>query len=221
MYNYLKQKYFFKGLLLLLLIIVSFTSCFKNLTKVTVLYQSDFENYNMKPIEVSGWLNGNFAPVTDVKIIDFNGNKVLGRFNSNLVSLTLPDLPAHTAISVEFDLYIHDNWKNDLWKITFDGVDQLLTGFSNDPNVQQAFPNWLNAGGTNSPAGTNAENFNLPGACALASSMHGTSKYKITRTVLHSGNSFQLNCSDAGDFLNQTCQRSWSIDNLKISAISN
>ncbi len=212
---------YFKGFLLSLLIVACCTSCFKNLTKLTVVYQNDFENYDLKQIQVSGWLNGSFGPLTGINIMDYNGNKVLGRLNSSLIDLTLTELPTHTALTVEFDLYIHDNWRNDLWKTTFEGVDQILTGFSNDQNVQQAYPNWLGGGGQTFAPGTNAFTTNLPGACALINSQHGTSMYKMIRTVVHSDKTFQLQCSDAGQYFNDLCQRSWSMDNLKITLINN
>jgi hypothetical protein len=199
----------------------SFNSCVKDVTKLKVVYQNDFETYQMDSIQVSGWFNGNFGGVSDIKIIDFNGNKVLGRFNNNLISLTLNNLPKHTAISVQFDLYLHDKWKNDLWKMTFDNSDYIITGFSNDTTIQQAYPNWLNGGGSLSPALSNAFTINLPGACRLTSSSHGSSMYKMVRTILHSSDTFQFSCSDAVHPFNDACEISWSMDNLKITTISN
>lgn len=217
----IKRSHFIKAFLLCFLVVLSFSSCFKNVTKLTVVYENNFETYNLKTIEVSGWLNGSFGAVNDIRIMDYNGNKVLGRFNDNLVSLTLPNLPEHNAISIEFDLYIHDTWKNDLWKMSYDGVDQLLTGFSNDSTVQQSYPNWLGNGSSLSAAGADAFTSNLPGACRLINSPHGTSMYKMVRTFLHSNSSLQFSCSDAGNYFNLPCDRSWSMDNLKITAIKN
>jgi len=200
---------------------LSFSSCVKDLTKLKVVYQNDFEDYQLNSIKVSGWQNGTFGDINNIKIIDYNGNKVLGRFNNNIIQLTLTNLPKHTAISVQFDLYIHDRWKNDLWKMTFDGLDYLLTGFSNDSTIQQAYPNWLNGGAALSPAYSDAFTTHLPGVCRLASSSHGTSMYKIVRTILHTDSTFQLQCSDAVHPLNDDCELSWSMDNLKITTINN
>lgn len=200
---------------------IPFSSCVKDLTKLKVVYQNDFEDYQLKTIQVSGWLNGSFGDVPDIRIVDYNGNKVLGRFNNNIMQLTLTNLPIHTAISVQFDLYIHDKWKNDLWKMTFDGSDYLLTGFSNDSTIQQAYPNWLAGGAAPSPAFSDAFTNQLPGACRLANSSHGTSMYKMVRTILHTKNSFQFQCSDAINPFNDPCEISWSMDNLKITTINN
>lgn len=197
------------------------TACTKNITRVNTIYNNDFENFDLKTIEVSGWLNGLFGPVNDIRITDYKGNKVLGFFNNARIALKLNDLPTHQAIRVEMDLYVHDNWKNDLWQMSIDGVYQLITGFSNDSTGKQSYPNWLGNGSALFAAGSDAYDSQLPGACALRNSPHGTSMYKITRTMLHTTNSFDFNCSDAGDFFNLPCQRSWSIDNLKITLINN
>ena len=196
-------------------------SCTKSLTRINTVYFNDFENFNLNTIEVSGWLNGLFGPVSDIRITDYNGNKVLGRFNNARINLKLNNLPTHQALRVEFDLYLHDKWKNTLWKMSFDGFDQLLTGFSNDSMVKQAYPNWLGNSMPLSPAGADAFNTNLPGLCSLISSSRGTSMYKIVRSIAHSNKIFQLACSDAGGIHNDTCTRSWSMDNLKISVLKN
>ncbi len=202
-----------------LLAMISFTACFKNLPKTQIVYQNDFETYNLNGIVVSGWLNGMTGPVTDIRINSYNGSKVLGFLNNGKITLTLTKLPPHTAISVSFDLYIHNTWRNDLWKLEYDGVTQLLTGFSNDSTIQQSYPNWLGNGSALSPAQTDAYTIHLPGTCN--SSQYGSSMYKMVRTVLHSNPTFTLSCSDAGSNINDFCYRSWSIDNLTIYTINN
>lgn len=211
------QNNYLKGFLLSLLIIVCCTSCFKNLTKLTVIYENNFDDYNLKGIKIHDY----YGPVSDIKIQTYNGNPVLGRFNSSGIELSLTDLPQHTAMSIEFDLYIHDIWKNDLWKYSFDGADQLLTGFSNDSTIQQSYPHWLGNGSSLYPATSGAYTNNLPGACILSGNPHGTSLYKIARTFLHTNSTFDCACSDAGDYFNLPCNRSWSMDNLKITLINN
>jgi len=211
----------FITLLFCVVLTVSFNSCVKDLTKLKVVYQNDFEDYQLKSIVVYGWINGIVQQFSDIKIEDFNGNKVLGRFNNCLFQLTLHNLPQHMAVSIQFDLYIHDNWKNDLWKMTLNGTDYLLTGFSNDSTIQQSYPNWLGNGSPLSPAGSNAFTTNLPGACRFAASPHGTSMYKMVNTIVNSDSTLQLSCSDAILPFNDTCEISWSIDNLKITTISN
>ncbi len=207
--------------ILFILSLTLLAACFKNLTQTSILYENTFESGLPYSLKVSGYTNGTFGPVNDVRISNFNGTKVLGKLNSSLIQLTVKGLPMHSALRVEFDLYIHDKWKNDLWKYSIDGADQLLTGFSNDSAVKQAYPNWLGNGSTTGVARRNAVNTELPGSCSNLSSPNGTSLYRIVNTIEHSGKTVTLNCSDAGNFFNDTCQRSWSIDNLKISTFKN
>lgn len=196
-------------------------ACTKNLTKTNIVYFNDFEDSRLNNIIVSAWSsNGtSFGPVSDTRITPYNGNKVLGRFNNARIDLTLTNLPSHQALRIELDLYIHDKWQNDLWILRFDAADQLLAGFSNDVLVKQSYPNWIGNGLV--PAGSNAYNTQLPGACSQSSLPNGTSMYKFVRTVAHTGDTFQVNASDAGNFFNLPCERSWSIDNLKITVLDN
>lgn len=207
-----------KTLLLLgSLIIFGQISCFKNLTTMTVVYQNNFDTYNIDGLSFFDY-RGN---VTDIMITKYNNNPVLGRFNNGGFNLTVSNLPAHTAINVTFDLYIHEVWKNDLWKYSFNGANQILTGFSNDSTIQQSYPNWLGNGSPLYPARTGAFNRNLTGACLFSSAPNGTSLYKMERTFMDNETSFSLSCSDAGAFASIPCNRSWSIDNLVITLIKN
>ena len=201
-------------------ICVFLSSCFKNLTKTNIVYFNDFETGDTNELKVSGYTNNGFTKITP-PISSYNSSKVLGFFNSNLIEVNLGKLPEHYAIKVELDLYIHDVWKNDLWKLTVGSTDYLLTGFSNDPSVQQSFPNWLGNGSSLSPAGANAYLKSMPSACATAHPSLGSAQYKIVQTIQHSSDSLRLAFSDAGNYFLQTCQRSWSIDNLKITLITN
>jgi len=210
-------------LALFLLIAMIPLACFKSLTVTNVVYENNFNDFQLNNVTVSGW-NANvtaFGPVATPRIFAYNGEAVLGPLNNNLVALTLQNLPSHQALRVEFDLYIHNVWKNDLWHMTLDGKDQWITGFSNDSTIQQSYPNWLGNGTPLSPAGKDAEDINLPGTCSFISSLRGTSRYKFVTTISHSADSFVLNCNDAGGNVNDTCQRSWSMDNLKVSVFRN
>lgn len=215
----LKHKYFYSFLFVLIALLP--VSCFKSLTVTNIVYENNFEGYDRNTIDVQGWKGSLFGPVSETKINNYNGSNVLGKFNNNLIQLSLNNLPLHDALRVEFDLYIHNKWKNDLWKMNIDGADQVLTGFSNDVSVKQSYPNWIGNGSQLMPAGANAENTQLPGVCLLASVNGQTSLYKIIRTIEHNKSSVVLNCSDAGGIVNDTCQRSWSIDNIKVSVLKN
>jgi len=216
--KYFKYKHLFTligGLLILL------TSCTKDLTDVTVVYENNFNNGDPKGIVTAGWLSDfAFGIFPFNKITNYKNLKMLGVFNNTRIDLHVDKIPEHAIIKVEFDLYLHDNWKNELWLMTFDGQNRLLTGFSNDSNTPQAYPNWLNSGPT-FPAGNHAQEIYLPGVCSLKDNKRGTSKYKIVHTMQHQSKTFHLSLSDAGAVKNDTCTRSWAIDNLKISALKN
>ena len=200
-----------------------FSGCFKDLTNTDVVYENDFNNGNLFKVMVAGWNSSFtvFAPVSDNRVNDFNGEKMIGKLNNNSVQLQLTNLPNHELLRVEFDLYLHNNWRNDLWHFSIDGADQLLTGFSNTDTVKQSYPNWLGTGTGLGPAGRNAMSIDLPAVCNRVNSSFGSSQYRIVRTLSHKGSSVDLVYGDSGGTPNDTCTRSWSMDNLKVSVIRN
>jgi hypothetical protein len=202
-------------------ILLCITSCTKDLTDVRVVYENNFNNGDPKGIITAGWLNDyTFGVFPFSKITTFQNQKMLGVFNNTRIDLHIDKLAAHSIIKVEFDLYLHDAWKNDLWILNIDGHNRLLTGFSNVSNIQQAYPNWLNSGPT-FPAGNHAQEINLLGKCSLLNNQRGTSRYKIVHSLPHNALSVKFTMSDAGGNKNDTCVRSWAIDNLKISTLKN
>lgn len=198
-------------------------SCTKNLQKETIVYENDFEK---------GRTNG----IHNAIITDFNGSKVLGRYNTGGFDLNIDSLPEHDLIEVSFDLNIHDNWRgnsssglkdsSDIWIMNFDGNNERYTTFSNnrcenDSCNFQAYPG--NFPFPANPAGANAIKTDLPGACALKGISGGTFKYRIKRTTYHNAVTFHLGCyaqlfahAQESDPL---CTASWSLDNLKIKTI--
>lgn len=215
-------KSFLKILAIVIVVCTLQTSCFKKLTKIELAYSNDFESDSIsKALTISGFVGNNFTNNIKQPIALYNGSRVLGFCNSNVIELNLDSLPDHYALKISFDLYIHDIWRNDLWKMVVDGNILLMTGFSNDPAIKQSYPNWIGNGSVLSPSGANAYTKLLPNACLQASVNLGTAEYKIEQTLQHNSKTFQLILSDAGQFFNQPCQRSWSIDNLKIELINN
>ncbi len=198
-----------------------FNGCVKDLTNINTIYENNFEAGNPKGITTAGWLSEtNFGLFPFKKIINFQNQKLLGTFNNSRLNLTFDSLPSHTIIRVEFDLYIHDQWQNNLWIMKMDGLYRLITGFSNDSTIQQAYPNWFNNGPT-SPAGNQAQEIYLPGVCSKKNSIRGTSVYRMVHSLPHTKKTFELELSDAGGAKNDTCTRSWSIDNIKIVTLEN
>lgn len=191
--------------LILLTICMMHLSCFKSLTVTNIVYENDFESGDAK-----GFVSGPKGLVGT-----YNGSKVLGPVINTGIDLVVHNLPAHQLLRVEFDLNIHNNWANDLWEMKLDGNYQWITGFSNNPSVQQSYPQWLNNG--LSPAGANSQTSSLPGLCG-----HGnTSMYRMISTLSHTDSTFSLQFGDAGSGQSDTCSRSWSVDNVRISVFRN
>ncbi len=200
---------------------MNLASCTKDLTNVEIVYQNDFNNKDLKGLGVAGWLsNGGFGIIPYNKIFNYNNEMVLGRLNNSSINMHFDTLPPHSVIRVEYDLYLHDTWNNNLFVMQVDGDYRLITGFSNDSTIQQAYPNWFNNGST-SPAGNQAQEIYLPGLCSRKNQKRGSSLYRIVHSVPHSAKTLSISLSDAGDPINDTCLRSWSIDNLKIVALKN
>jgi len=211
---------FLKSVFLLCFLSVFFSSCFKNLIKTNTYYQSDFSKDTAVNISLQGFYNNNtmYGPVPQ-RFARFNGATVFGFLNDNTLELDLSNLPAHYAVRIEYDLYIHDNWNNDLFQMKVNGNLLLSTGFSNNSAVQQAYPNFLGNGSALSPAGAGSFTTQLPGACSLIHNANGTSEYKILMTIQDNNPSFKMVLSDAGAYQNIPCERSWSIGNITITGI--
>ena len=198
------------------------SACVANLTNTKTIYQNDFEQGTLNGITVAGWLTENsFGVFPYKKVTKFQNQKVLGVLNNSSVNLYFDSLPSHSIVRVEFDLYLHDNWQNNLWIMKMDDEYRLITGFSNDSTIQQAYPNWYNNGSPASPAGNQAQEIYLPGLCSKKNSTRGTSVYRIVHSLQHSKKTVKLDLSDAGGARNDTCSRSWSIDNIRIITLEN
>lgn len=199
------------------------SGCFKDLPIKTIVYQNDFESKKDSVIDV---YNSN-GLVDTVTITDFNGNKVFGRFNNNFLYMKLKNLPPHNILKIEFDLYIHDQWNGDYiapgnslpdaWVLNLDNSPLYLTTFSNGA-YRQSFPDNYVAGGFKNPPKADAWETNLPGACSLQSNNQGTSMYKIVKTTGHSSDSLVITMNDVLQPPGNFCLKSWSIDNLTITA---
>lgn len=212
----------FTKLGLLLIITFSLLSCSKNLPDRIVAYSNDFENANTKDFKIFGAT----GLENSLKIIDFNKTKIFGRFSGNGVIFTYNQLPEHNVIKIEFDLYIHDDWKGnfiapgttipDLWQLKLDNNPLLVTNFSN--GVQdQLFPNDYSPTLTNNKAFSNSWAV-LPGICSKVGQSNGTSFYKIEYITSHSG-PIELVFQDISFSSTSLCIKSWSIDNLKLTTM--
>jgi hypothetical protein len=219
-YTVLDMRTSFKIIILLLFACFFITGCFKNLSKSTVVYYNDFETGADTGFTL---LNGNGLlpkPYTD----SFNSGKVMGRFWETRLEFESPELPAHNLINIEFILNTHGYWEGnkiigglpDLWNLAMDGALVYSTTFSNSSELQ-SYPDWYGIGLPAEPPKGNAFQTNLPGVCSLKGVEGGTVSYKITFVRPHSSNTVHLTISDV--LHNSICDKSWSIDNLKITTL--
>ena len=214
-------------LLLLTGVLCFFSGCTKDLTLKYLVYSNDFENGQLNYIVLYDLAGPIPAATALTKTEDFNGSKVLGRFNNNTVAVNLSNMPTHNAVQIEFDLYIHDKWdgnvigpsgKPDIWQFTADNTPYIIATFSNTNNITQSYPNFYGVSNP-SPAKANSILQNLSGVCSLKAIEGGTSMYHIVKTVAHSGPYFGFTCNDALQPVNSLCTKSWSIDNIYVTAI--
>jgi len=202
------------------LILVNF-SCTKNLTFEKVVFFTNFE----KGLPTNLTINNIYGQINDDKIFYFNRSKVLGPLNNNSINIEIDSIPEHNILEVNFDLYIHDNWQGnkianngipDLFAIKINDDPKLFTTFSNDASYTQAFPEWYPNG--SNPIKSNSINLDLPGLCYSKNNKEGTTFYSIKRTFKNDDKEIVLSLSDALQPFNSLCEKSWSIDNIKIVA---
>lgn len=210
-------------LVIILVITIFNNGCFKDLPKKNIVYQNDFETNRDSTIQVY-----NSAGLVDtLTITQFGGNRVFGRFNNNFLYLKLRDLPAHNILKITFDLYIHDQWDGDYiapgyslpdaWVMNLDNSPLYLTTFSNGV-YRQSYPANYTAGGFQNPPKADAWETAFPGACSLQTSDTGTTLYKIEKTTGHVSDSLVITMNDVLQPPGNFCLKSWSIDNLVITA---
>lgn len=207
-----------KILFLLIGLSCCLSSCFKNLSSPTLAYFNDFETGGD-----SSFIGISSNALLPKPYIDsFNKGHVLGRFWQTQLEFESPKIPNHNLVEVEFILNTHGYWEGnkligafpDLWKIALDGQQVLSTTFSNSVE-KQAYPSGFNIGAIPNPPRGNAWETDLPGVCALKGVKGGTVSYKITFSRPHTRDAIHLTIND--QLHNTICDKSWSIDNLKIT----
>lgn len=205
---------------LLVFLLLFQISCKTQVKKEVEVYNNDFEGNNL-----SGISNG--------IVNQFNNSAVLGQYNNSNFILAINNLPKHDLITISFDLYIHDNWRGqllpdgpDIWQMLVDNSLYINATFSNlgckVGNIcpPQSYPDNYPNSSHNPRSGSSRTD--LPGVCSMLSSPDGTTMYKITKTFKHVNQSLLLQCLDK---LNQNypdpkCEKSWSVDNIIIKAIT-
>ena len=218
--------------LLFSLILISLFSCSKSeeLKRNELVYNNDFES-------------GDLDAIDGAQLMTFNNTTVLGNYNNDGFTLNLNNIGAHDLIYISFDLYIHDSWdgnfnnidpdQSDAWFIelrpeigTDSNTPSIIwkTSFSNsvcEPQfcLKQSYPNVFPF---DNPPRQELTRL-LPGLCSLSSDFDGTSLYTIEKGFEHTGNALMIRFHDnlyQPNAVNQKCDESWSLDNLKVRVIT-
>ena len=213
---------YIKKVIMGMMLLVLLTSCQKTLQNEKEVFQSTFDIID--PLNTTG-----------LTLSSYNGNNVAGFYNNGEFSVNLSNLAAHDFIKISFNLYIHDFWDGnstgnsevvtgpDIWRMEVDNEQIINTTFSNTVCNEiycllQSFPK--NYPWQFNPH-TGVANQNLPGRCAAGGGI--TSLYRIEKLVKHNGGRVSLRFSDLlkqSNVPDQTCDESWSLDDLKISTLS-
>lgn len=205
------------------IVCLSFSACFKDIPTRTIVYENNFEDSSRLGFKVVG-ANG----IVDTLIsFNFNNTHVFGRFRDNTVTFKLDQMPTHNVIKIEFDLYLHDDWKGnfiapgsmypDIWQMKLDNNPIYVTTFSNG-TVDQSYPDNYQTVLIRNPAFSNAWG-KFGGVCSKVDQSDGTSYYKMEYLTGHTG-TIQLDFQDVSFTAGNQCTKSWSIDNLRITAIN-
>lgn len=154
------------------------------------------------------------------------GQRFLGVFGNAVAALDQANLPAHTELVIELDVYIlatmdgnSTQFGPDVIEFELDGAILKKTTFSNDneskTNLRQAFPGDYPGG--DFPAGTGATGINVLGYPPDdPEDAFDDSTYRLTFTVPHSATSFRFVVRGTGQegYPNE----GWGIDNVRIIA---
>lgn len=192
------------------------------------VYFNDFESS-----VGSEWTN------TSTDITPFGSREFLGQFCNDTVSLILCDLPAHTSVTISFDLFIIRSWDGnsayyvegigshgpDIWSLQVDGGQYLLyTTFCNYAPSEshqhaveagQAYPGTFPD--DKYYPNTGASEINSLGFTYPTNPYTGVwdSVYNLNFTFEHSTPDLQFNFSASG--LYDYYDESWGLDNVRVN----
>ena len=219
-----------KKIFLLILITVFSCSQPEELQRNELFYNNDFES-------------GDLDAIDGAQLMTFNNTTVLGNYNNDGFTLNLNNIGTHDIIYITFDLYIHDSWDGNFNNLDPDQPDawfiELRSDFSTEPSIssniwetsfsnsvclpafclRQSYPNDFPF--DNLPR-EGSSRF-LPGLCSLESDLDGTTLYKIEKGFEHTANALLINFYDRlyqPNAVNEICDESWSLDNLKVRVIT-
>ena len=158
-------------------------------------FEDDFEGG-----AIGEWSNG----TTNTAHTD-NFTEFLGNFGNETVLLILNDLPTHSEVHLQFDLYLLDSWHGDTFGCFSCGPDSFRVGFGN------SLTNLMDEtyGGDQALSRCDHLGFN-PGFCDTIYENLGDGF-----SFPHTGETLILNFSALG--LQELDDESWGIDNVKVT----
>ena len=208
---------------------------YSNSASAALIYMNDFQ----LPLTGGEWSN---TTISSAPNPDFGRNRLfLGEFGNESVRLSLSGLPAHTRLSLSFELFLIRSWDGndttvfndalgpDSWSVSVsDGPDLLNKTFSNgNPAGQSYAPSPFSAGCTPYSGTQPAGIFNpMTGASECYSLGYSyqdipnetnqamDSVYSFNFLFDHTGSSLVLNFGASG--LQELADESWGIDNVQI-----
>ena len=170
---------------------------------------------------------------SSIDITPSGNQRFLGQFGNGTVALTLNNLPAHTEVTISFDLFIIRSWNGnepDIWDLNVSNGPTLLhTTFNNhnpsifDVTIPQAYPD--NYPGGSYPSLTGAFEINTLGYTFLCEPSPGDgfvdlpmdTVYELVFAFPHFTSELVLNFS--GSELAVLTSKSWGLDNVTVEAI--
>lgn len=179
-----------------------------------VIYSNDFE---------SGV--GNEWSSTAIEQAPF-GQRFLGDWSNASINLSLDNIPSHTEITLELDLYIiysMDGNNGDLWTLSIQDGPILLSSTFTNPLRQGGGPSqsYPNNYPSSNPAQSGADAINSLGYNTVSNGyinpVFGDSTYHLIYTFAHTSDDIVINFQGSG--MQQIQDESWGIDNVSVEAI--
>ncbi|MCH7720338.1 MAG: LamG domain-containing protein [Planctomycetes bacterium] len=139
---------------------------------------------------------------------------------NSLTTLTLTDLPAHTEITLSFDLYIICTWDgnqdDDTWELRADGTSLMHVSFANPESKTQSYPAPFEE--ADNPPGTGAYVINTLGySCAHPPIDDATYRFPNSDwsfTIPHTDSTITI---EFEGYTNQLPDdESWGLDNVSV-----
>lgn len=174
---------------------------------------------------------------TSTEVTPVGARTYLGDFINEAVTLSLDSLPAHSMVSVEFDLFIIGSWDGnpegdylgpDIWKISSEEGTIFRTSFSNvhaSPDfggapLPQSYPDEFLA---DNPPNTGAVELNTLGtANPWPAILHADAVYHLEFMFPHTASTLQLTFSGEEMFFDippHSDSERWGLDNVLVNLL--